>query len=148
MLILKAGRNPADDSATSLYSPLLMQPDADSSMAAGLQYGVGPLQAHARVSQRSWLNHGMRVLGSEVGATYDAGDYSVGLSVGATSTPHRNVPLPRVLGAMSLVRRLRYLNRLGWCGRKRPSSYRPRVCRGRGSPALPCGSPCRAGRGR
>jgi hypothetical protein len=97
MLILKADRSLSEDSATSLYSPLLMQPDADNSMAAGLQYGVGPLQAHARVSQRSWLNHGMRVLGSEVGATYDAGDYSVGLSVGATSTPHRNVPLPRVL---------------------------------------------------
>lgn len=98
MLILKADRNLPNNSATSLYSPLLMQPlDAGNSVAAGLQYGVGPLQAHAQVSQRSWLNHGTRVFGSEVGATYDAGDYSVGLSVGTTSTPHRNVPLPRVL---------------------------------------------------
>jgi hypothetical protein len=98
MLMLKADRGTTNDSATSLYSPLLLQPlDAGNAMAAGLQYGVGPLQAHAQVSQRSWLNHGTRVFGSEVGATYDAGDYSVGVSVGATSTPHRNAPLPRVL---------------------------------------------------
>ena len=98
MLMLKADRGTTNDSATSLYSPLLLQPlDAGNAMAAGLQYGVGPLQAHAQVSQRSWLNHGTRVFGSEVGATYDAGDYSVGVSVGATSTPQRNAPLPRVL---------------------------------------------------
>ena len=96
MLVLKADRDPANRSATALYSPL-QAVDAGSAMAAGLEYGVGPVQAHAQVSQRSWLNHGARVFGSEVGATYDAGDYSVGVSVGATTTPHRNAPLPRVL---------------------------------------------------
>jgi hypothetical protein len=72
--------------------------NAGNAASAGLQYGVGPgLQAHAEVSGRSWLNPNIRVLGSEVGATYDAGDYSLGLSVGSTSTPHRNGVLPRVL---------------------------------------------------
>lgn len=98
VLVLKADQEAASDPAASLYSPLLPPiAGAGDSMAAGLQYGMGSLQAHAQISQRSWLNQGARVFGSEVGATYDAGDYSVGLSVGATSTPHRNVPLPRVL---------------------------------------------------
>ena len=97
MLILKADRDTSNDAAASLYSPLLQPLDTGNSMAAGLQYGAGPLRAHAQVSQRSWINSGTRVFGSEVGATYDAGDYSVGVSVGATSAPHRNAPLPRVL---------------------------------------------------
>ncbi len=98
MLVLKAKRSHATNPASALESPLAMPPGfAGDTVAAGLQYGVGPLQAHAEVSQRSWLNQNARVFGSEVGATYDAGDYSVGLSVGSTNTAHRNVVLPRVL---------------------------------------------------
>jgi len=98
MLMLKADRSQTLDHTSALDSPLFMQPgDAGDTVTAGLQYGLGPLQAHAQVSQRSWLNQHAKVFGGEVGATYDAGDYSVGLSVGATSTPHRNVVLPRVL---------------------------------------------------
>lgn len=99
MLVLKADSGNAADPISALDAPLTMHPgDAGSMVRTGLQYGVGPLTAHAEVSQRSWLNNqNSKIFGSEVGATYDAGDYSVGVSVGATSTPHRNVVLPRVL---------------------------------------------------
>lgn len=71
--------------------------DAATVTTAGLQYGLSPnLQTHAEVSQYSWSNQFMRVVGSEVGATYNTGRYSVGLSVGANSTPN-NSTLPRVL---------------------------------------------------
>jgi hypothetical protein len=74
--------------------------DASSVMSTGLQYGLAPnLQAHAEVSQHSWVNQPSRVVGSEVGATYALGRYSLGLSVANTTTPdnNNNVPLPRVL---------------------------------------------------
>ncbi len=75
--------------------------DAGQVATTGLQYGLQTgLQAHAEVSQYSWANNrDWRVVGSEVGATYAAGQYSVGLSVGSTSTPNvsNNVALPRVL---------------------------------------------------
>lgn len=65
--------------------------------SSGLQYQLAPgVQAHADISQRSWVNHPARLIDSEVGATYQNGRYSVGLSVGASETPQRNV-LPRVL---------------------------------------------------
>ena len=99
VLLLKTSRSHATTNAVSaLDEPLFVHPGyAGDTVAAGLQYGVGPLQAHAEVSQRSWVNQNMQVYDSEVGATYDAGDYSVGVSVGSTSTPHRNIVLPRVL---------------------------------------------------
>ncbi len=98
MLLLKADSGDAGDPMSALKTPLTMHPgDAGSVVRTSLQYGVGSLTAHAEVSEHSWLNQNFRVLGSEVGATYDAGDYSVGLSVGTTSTPHRDVVLPRVL---------------------------------------------------
>ena len=51
-----------------------MSVDAASVMTTGLQYGLGPrLQAHAEINEHSWTNQRTRVLGSEVGATYDAG---------------------------------------------------------------------------
>ena len=72
--------------------------DAASVMTTGLQYGIGPrLQAHAEVSEHSWANQRGTVLGSEVGATYDAGRYSVGLSVGTHAIPNNGASLPRVL---------------------------------------------------
>lgn len=98
MLLLTADGGNATDPMSPLTAPVALHPgDAGSMVRTGLQYGVGPLTAHAEVSQRSWLNQSSTIQGSEVGATYDAGDYSVGLSVGATSTPHPNVALPRVL---------------------------------------------------
>lgn len=72
--------------------------DAASVMTTGLQYGLGPrLQAHAQISEHSWANQRASVLGSEVGATYDAGRYKLGLSVGTNTTPNNNAVLPRVL---------------------------------------------------
>lgn len=99
LLVLKADQRSAAE-ASHENSALMLRPlDAGSVTSTGLQYGVGPgLQAHAEVSQRTWLNHpNAQLFGSEVGATYDGGGYSVGVSVGSTSTPHRNVVLPRVL---------------------------------------------------
>ena len=99
LLALKADRSTGAD-ALRKNAPLALQQvvDAGSVMSTGVQYGLGPrLQAHAEISEHSWTNHGMRVLGSEVGATYDTGRYSVGLSVGASSTPDNQAMLPRVL---------------------------------------------------
>ncbi|MEO9079999.1 MAG: hypothetical protein ABI268_11905 [Rhodanobacter sp.] len=105
MLMLKADGSTAADPMSALNAPLTMHPgDVGSRVRTRLQYGVGPLTAHAEVSQHAWINQSSRIFGSEVGATYDAGDYSVGLSVGSTTTPHRNVVLPRVLpGAVAGV---------------------------------------------
>ena len=96
MLMLKA------DDQTSASSQLADAPlsfqvvDASSVMSTDLQYGLDPnLQIHAGVSQHDWVSRGPRVIGSEVGATYNLGRYSVGLSVGANSTPDQR--LPRVL---------------------------------------------------
>ncbi|MEO8811128.1 MAG: hypothetical protein ABI386_12870 [Rhodanobacter sp.] len=98
MLVLKAERGNAADAAAALDSSWAMHPgDGGSVVGTGLQYGVGALRAHAQVNQRSWVNSNARILGSEVGASYESGAYSVGVSVGATSVPNRNVALPRVL---------------------------------------------------
>jgi hypothetical protein len=72
--------------------------DAASVNSTGLQYGLAPnLQANAEVSQRTWVNQPIRIIGSEVGATYSAGRYSLGLSVGANSTQDGSATLPRIL---------------------------------------------------
>jgi len=75
--------------------------DANSIQASDVQYRLGPaLQAHAGVTEHSWAGGPYRVLGSEVGATYNTGRYSVGLSMGA-NTANGVSRLPRVLpGAM------------------------------------------------
>lgn len=65
--------------------------------STGLQYGLDPhVQIHANVSERSWADRAPRVIGSEVGATYIDGRYSLGLSVGTDRTPN-SAALPRVL---------------------------------------------------
>jgi hypothetical protein len=71
--------------------------DGSQVVSSSLQYGLDPhLQLHAGVSDHSWLNsRTLRVVGSEVGATYNVGRYSVGVSVGASTAAHH--PLPRVL---------------------------------------------------
>lgn len=99
LLILKADRT-AGANALRDHSPLLFHQAAPvNALTTGLEYGLAPrLQAHAEVSQYSWVNQPMRVVGSEVGATYDAGPYSVGVSVGSNAVRGNNtVLLPRVL---------------------------------------------------
>lgn len=97
LLVLRADRRSGAEALRQNAPLALPVLDAAGVMTTGLQYGMGPrLQAHAEVSEQSWANPRLRVLGSEVGATYDAGNYSVGLSVGTHSAPD-NVVLPRVL---------------------------------------------------
>jgi hypothetical protein len=61
-----------------------------------LRYGVTPnVSAQAGVTQRSWVNQ-PRIVSSEVGATYNAGRYSLGVSVAQDQVPS-STPLPRVL---------------------------------------------------
>lgn len=61
-----------------------------------VQYGVTPhVTAQAGVTQRSWVTQ-PRIISSEVGATYNAGRYSLGLSVAQDQVPNPT-PLPRVL---------------------------------------------------
>ncbi len=88
-----------DDTANSrLISPLpLRVVDARDVLGAGLRYGLTPhVQAHAELTQRSWVGSPTRLVGSEVGASYSTGRYTVGLSVGSSTTPD-SVSLPRVL---------------------------------------------------
>ncbi|GGA25283.1 hypothetical protein [Dyella nitratireducens] len=61
-----------------------------------VQYGVTPnISAQAGVTQRSWATQ-PRIISSEVGATYNAGRYSLGVSVAQDQVPNAT-PLPRVL---------------------------------------------------
>ncbi len=97
LLALKLDRSAATGSAHANAPLALHVVDATTVLAAGLQYGLAPnLHAHAELTQQSWANQPTRLVGSELGASYDVGRYSVGLSVGASSTPN-NMALPRVL---------------------------------------------------
>ncbi|MEO8999537.1 MAG: hypothetical protein ABI227_07310 [Rhodanobacter sp.] len=98
LLALKADQSTGADALRKNAPLALHVVDAASVMTTDLQYGLGPrLQAHAEISEHSWANQSSRVLGSEVGATYDAGRYSLGVSVGTVSTSNNNSVLPRVL---------------------------------------------------
>jgi hypothetical protein len=99
LLALKADRGSEADALRSTAPLAFHVVDATNVLTTGLQYGLAPnLQAHAQISEHSWLNKSSRVLGSEVGATYNLGRYTVGLSVAADSTPdNNNMVLPRVL---------------------------------------------------
>jgi hypothetical protein len=99
LLALKADRGSEADVLRSTAPLAFHVVDATNVLTTGLQYGLAPnLQAHAQISEHSWLNKSSRVLGSEVGATYNLGRYTVGLSVAADSTPdNNNMVLPRVL---------------------------------------------------
>lgn len=104
LLALKADRSNGADAFTQNAPLALHAVDAASVMTTtGLQYGLSPnLQAHAEVSEHSWVNQPLRVIGSEVGATYDAGRYSLGVSVGTNSVPdNNNTVLPRVLPGLA-----------------------------------------------
>ncbi len=98
LLTLKADRSTGGEALgrNAQLAPRVV--DATGVTTTGLQYGLGPqLQAHAEISELSWANSNLRVLDSEVGATFDAGRYSVGVSVGASRAPDNNAVLPRVL---------------------------------------------------
>jgi len=72
--------------------------DAAGMMSTGMQYSLSPnWQTNAGLSQQSWVNSPLQVVGSEVGASYSNGPYSLGVSVGANSTPNYSANLPRVL---------------------------------------------------
>jgi hypothetical protein len=68
-----------------------------------LQYGVTPsVTTQATINQKSWATQ-PRIVGTEVGATYNSGRYSLGLSV-AQDQVTNPTPLPRVLpGAVTGV---------------------------------------------
>jgi hypothetical protein len=68
-----------------------------------LQYGVTPnVSAQATINQKSWATQ-PRIVGTEVGASYNTGRYSLGLSV-AQDQVTNPTPLPRVLpGAVTGV---------------------------------------------
>jgi hypothetical protein len=64
--------------------------------SSSLQYSITPnVTAQAGVTQRSWVSQ-PRIIGSEVGATYSAGRYSLGVSVAQDQVPNTTA-LPRVL---------------------------------------------------
>lgn len=98
MLMLRADNAVPGQPLQGSNSPLRFSVvDARSALSSSLQYTLAPsLQAHAAVTERSWAHSPSQVLGSEVGATYTAGRYSLGLSVGADST-NNTARLPRVL---------------------------------------------------
>lgn len=98
LLALKADRGSSADALRNSTLLSFHVVDASSVTSTGLQYGLAPnLQANAEVSQRTWINQPTRVIGSEVGATYNTGRYSLGLSVGANSTQDSSATLPRIL---------------------------------------------------
>ncbi len=96
VLMLGSGQQPAGNAAG--YAPLAFgMMDAGAVASSGLRYQLTPsVQAHAGVTEHSWVNTPYRVLGSEVGATYNAGRYSLGLSMGADAVSNA-ARLPRVL---------------------------------------------------
>lgn len=83
--------------AQNNMSSLSLNPLAGGTVnSSTVQYGVTPnVSAQAGVTQRSWVTQ-PRIISSEVGATYNAGRYSVGVSVAQDQVPNPT-PLPRVL---------------------------------------------------
>ena len=75
---------------------LSLNPLAGTVDSSSIKYGVTPnISAQAGVTQRSWVTQ-PRIISSEVGATYSAGRYSLGVSVAQDQVPNAT-PLPRVL---------------------------------------------------
>jgi hypothetical protein len=78
-------------------SSLSLNPLAGGTVSSSIvQYGITPnVSAQAGVTQHSWVTQ-PRIISSEVGATYNAGRYSLGVSVAQDQVPNPT-PLPRVL---------------------------------------------------
>lgn len=99
-LALQSNSEPLATVQAQADSPLQLRAlDSATVSSSAMQYGIGPnLQAHVGVSERNWANNqAPRIIGSEVGATYNAGRYSLGLSLGTDSVPGSNATLPRLL---------------------------------------------------
>jgi hypothetical protein len=87
-----AGAQNSDTSSLLSLNPLA----GGTANSGNVQYGITPhIAAQAGVTQHSWATQ-PRIIGSEVGATYYAGRYSLGVSV-AQDQVANTVPLPRVL---------------------------------------------------
>ncbi|MDE2306997.1 MAG: hypothetical protein KGJ97_01755 [Xanthomonadaceae bacterium] len=98
LLTLKVGRSSGADALYSNAPLTFGVVGTGNVVTTGLQFGIAPnLNAHAELSEHSWVNQPWRVLGSEVGATYVDGRYSIDLSVGGNRTPNSQAVLPRVL---------------------------------------------------
>ncbi|MET0330414.1 MAG: hypothetical protein ABW154_03190 [Dyella sp.] len=97
MLSLNAAQQ-IPSQAISAAAPLAYRPfSAGNVSSSALQYSLSPnVQVQAGLNQRSWANGPLQVLGSEVGASYGNQRYSVGLSLGADSTPN-DARLPRIV---------------------------------------------------
>ena len=97
LLMLRADTRESGESPR-LDAPLSFSVvDARSALSSGLQYQLAPsLQAHAQITEHSFANSPLQVQGSELGATYNAGRYSLGVSVGADAA-NDSARLPRVL---------------------------------------------------
>lgn len=94
----------ASTAETQNNTSLSLNPLSGGTVSSSVvQYGVTPnVTAQAGVNQRSWVTQ-PRIIGSEVGATYNAGRYSLGVSVAQDQIPN-TTPLPRVLpGAVTGV---------------------------------------------
>ena len=95
--LLVQAQNGTTADAQSNNTSLSVNPLAGGTVnSSTLQYGVTPnVSAQAGVTQRSWVTQ-PRIISSEVGATYNAGRYTLGVSVAQDQVPNAT-PLPRVL---------------------------------------------------
>lgn len=95
--LLVQAQNGTTADAQSNNTSLSVNPLAGGTVnSSSLQYGVTPnVSAQAGVTQRSWVTQ-PRIISSEVGATYNAGRYTLGVSVAQDQVPNAT-PLPRVL---------------------------------------------------
>lgn len=97
MLTLKANRGTDADAAAGNTTQAFDVLDAGAVTTMGLQYRLAPnLKAHAEFSDHTWVNQPNRLIGTEIGATYELGRYSLGVGVGTNSAPN-STALPRVL---------------------------------------------------
>ena len=96
-LLVQSAKDTTADVQGSSNSLLSLNPLSGGTVSRStLQYGVTPnVSAQAGVTQRSWATQ-PRIISSEVGATYNDGRYSLGLSVAQDQVPNAT-PLPRVL---------------------------------------------------
>ncbi|WP_329955488.1 hypothetical protein [Dyella choica] len=96
-LLVRSQNETTADVLGDSNSSLSLNPLAGGTVkSSAVQYGItSNVTAQAGVTQRSWATQ-PRIISSEVGATYNAGRYSVGVSVAQDQAPNPT-PLPRVL---------------------------------------------------
>lgn len=96
-LLVQSQRGTTADVQDSGTTSLSLDPLSSGTVnRSTVQYGVtSNVSAQAGVTQRSWATQ-PRIVSSEVGATYNDGRYSLGVSVAQDQVPNAT-PLPRVL---------------------------------------------------